>query len=133
MGKLVSYISILVAIDLLFLITGQLGTDSTTSIIIGSILDPSSITFANLWKTLILAAGIGGLTLAAGVFTGIISRASEVIIFIPIALGLSVLVGDFISVFNYLRSFNLVLATLVMAPIIIIFVVTILEWLRGKD
>jgi len=133
MGKLVSYISILVAIDLLFLITGQLGTESTTSIIIGSILDPSSITFANLWKTLILTAGIGGLTLAAGVFTGIISRASEVIIFIPIALGLSVLVGDFISVFNYLRSFNLVLATLVMAPIIIIFVVTILEWLRNKD
>ncbi|KKL78219.1 hypothetical protein LCGC14_2027020 [marine sediment metagenome] len=132
MGKLVSYISILVAIDLLFLITGQLSVNSPTSVIMGAILSPGSMTTSQWWS-LLITGGIALLTVGAAVVVGVISRSFELIIFIPMAVALAALVGDFATVFVYLASFNIVLATVIMTPIMIIFVITIVEWLRGKD
>lgn len=132
MGKLVSYISILLAIDLLFLVTGQLSINSPTSSIMGAILSPGTMT-SSQWWALLITGGISLLTVGAAVVVGVISRSFELIIFIPMAVALSALVGDFATVFVYLASFNLVLATLVMTPIMVIFVITIVEWLRGKD
>ncbi len=132
MGKLISYLAILVSIDLLFLITGQLGQNSPTSIIINSFLDPGNINTGQLW-VLLITGGISLLTVGAAVVVGIVSRSFEIVIFIPIAIGLAALIGDFATIFVYLASFNVVIATLVMAPIMILFVMTIVEWLRGKD
>ena len=132
MGKLVSYISILLAIDLLFLVTGQLSVNSPTSAIMGAILSPGTMT-SSQWWTLLITGGISLLTVGAAVVVGVISRSFELIIFIPMAIAMAALIGDFATVFAYLASFNIVLATLIMTPIMVIFVITIVEWLRGKD
>jgi hypothetical protein len=132
MGKLISYLAILVSIDLLFLITGQLGLNSPTSIIINAILDPGNITTSQLW-ILLITGGISLLAVGAAVVVGIVSRSFEIVLFVPMAIGLSALIGDFATIYVYLASFNAVLATLIMAPIMILFVMTIVEWLRGKD
>lgn len=132
MGKLIGYLSIIVLIDLIFLITGQLTSSSPTSVIINAILDPSNIESSQLF-ILLITGGISLLAVGAAVVVGVISRSFEIVLFVPVAISLSVLIGDFATVFVYLASINVVWATVIMAPIMILFVMTIVEWLRGKD
>ncbi len=132
MGKLISYLSLIVLIDLIFLITGQLTSSSPTSIIINAILDPANIEASQLF-VLLITGGISLLAVGAAVVVGVISRSFEIVLFIPVAISLSVLIGDFATVFVYLASINVVWATIIMAPIMVLFVMTIVEWLRGKD
>ena len=132
MGKLIRMISILIFIDLLFIITGQLTLNSPTSAIIQAILDPANIQSSQLW-TLLIISGISILSLTTAVVVGIVTRNLEFFFFVTISLGFATLVGDFVTIFVHLASFNIVLATLIMGPIIILFVFTVLEWLRGKD
>lgn len=133
MGKLVTYLIILIFIDILFLITGQLGTDSLTSLISTAIQDPSIITTSSFQGTLIGTAGLTGLIAAAGVIVGLFFSATNVALFIPMAIALSLLMGDFLTVYNILRAQNFVLATVIMAPIMFIFYLIIVEWLRNRD
>ncbi len=132
MGKLISYLSIIVLIDLIFLITGQLTQSSPTSVIINAVLDPANIETSQLF-ILLITGGISLLAVGAAVVVGVISRSFEIVLFVPVAISLSVLIGDFATVFVYLASINVVWATVIMAPIMILFVMTIVEWLRGKD
>lgn len=133
MGKLVNYISILLFIDLMFLITGQLTTVSPTSIIIGAVLNPETMLTTKFYLIFLGLVGIAGIAATAGVTSGIVTRGIDVLAFTAMALALSTMLGDFISIFLVLRSINIVLATVIMAPLIMLFVVTIAEWLRGKD
>ncbi len=133
MGKLVTYLSMMIFIDLFFIITGQIGQVSSTSIILNTILDLSNI-FGSAFYILLFITAIGGIAVTSGVTTGIINKAGiDLLAFTATAVSLSFLVGDFLSIFNYLFTLNAVLATLIMAPIIILFLLTIFEWLRGKD
>ena len=131
MGKLVSFIIILIIIDILFLITGQLTLDSSTSIIIQSIKDPSAITKLNFWTVLITGLSVLGAT--AAVFAGFVTKSSDVVIFIIMSTALSLMIGDFVNIYNELASFNKPLATIIMAPILIIFALIIVEWAKNKD
>ena len=133
MGKLVNYIPILSFIDLMFLITGQLTTVSPTSIIIGAVLNPETMLTTQFYLVFLGIVGIAGISATAGVTSGIVTRGIDVLAFTAMALALSTMLGDFISIFLVLRSINVVLATVIMAPLIMLFVVTIAEWLRGKD
>ncbi|KKN69654.1 hypothetical protein LCGC14_0439570 [marine sediment metagenome] len=133
MGKLVTYLSILIFIDILFLITGQLDISSGTSVITGAILDPSAFKTSVFFLIFLGVAGIAGLLATSGVTTGTLVTATNVLAFILMATAMIGLLGDFITVFVYLNSQNPVLAKVVMAPIIMLFAVTIAEWLRGKD
>ncbi len=132
MGKLITYITILVFIDLMFLITGQLVINSPTSAFLQAILDPANIQSSQLW-TLFITGGIATLTIVGSVVAGIVTRNVEFFFFVPIALGMATMIGDFATIFLYLASFNIVLATLIIAPIMTLFVLIIAEWLRGKD
>ena len=131
MGKLVSFIIILVIIDLLFLITGQLTLDSPSSLIINVIQDPSIITQASFWT--ILITGIGALAVTTAVIAGIVTRQSDIVLFITMGTALALLIGDFAVIYVHLASFNRTLATLIMSPILLIFTLIIIEWIRGKD
>ncbi len=132
MGKLIRMVSILLFIDLLFIITGQIVTNSPTSAITQALLDPGNIQSSQIW-TLIITGGLTLLTLTTSVVVGIVTRNVEFFFFIPIALGMATMVGDFATIFVHLASLNIVFATIIMAPIMILFLFTILEWLRGKD
>ncbi len=131
MGKLVSFIIILIVIDILFLITGQLTLDSPSSLIINVIQDPSTIVQASFWT--ILVTGMSLLTAAAAVFAGFATKNSDITIFIVMGSGLALLIGDFAVIYNHLASFNKPLAVLIMSPILLIFTLVIIEWVRGKD
>ena len=131
MGKLVSMLGILIFIDILFLITGQLDISSGTSVVTGAILDPSLFKSSVFFLLFLGAAGIAGLVATSGVTTGTLVSATNVLAFAAMAVAMTALIGDFLTIYLTLRASNEVLAIVVMAPIIMLFAVTIAEWLRG--
>ncbi len=131
MGKLINLVLILIMIDLLFIITGQLTLDSPSSVIITALTNPEAIQDSNFWT--ILFVGLSGLALVGGVVAGIVTRSSDVTIFIVMGTSLILMVGDFVDVFNHISGINPVLATVIMSPIILIFTLVVIEWVRGKD
>ena len=133
MGKLVTYLSMLIFIDILFLVTGQLDLNSGTSVVTGAILDPSLFKTSVFFLLFLGIVGIAGLASASGVVTGSLLSATNVLAFSAMAIAMTALLGDFITIYVSLRVFNEVAAIFIMAPILMIFAVTIAEWLRGKD
>lgn len=131
MGKLISFILILVIIDILFLATGQLTLSSPSSLIITAIQDPTVLNATNFWT--ILITGIGALVVVSAIIAGIATRNSDITIFAAMAGSLALLIGDYLVIYNHLASINQPLAIIIMAPIMITFTLTIVEWLRGKD
>ncbi len=133
MGKLVTMLGILIFIDILFLVTGQLDLSSSTSIVTGAILEPTLFKTSVFFLIFLGVAGIGGLIATSGVTTGILANATNVLAFILMATAMIGLLGDFITIYVLLNASNQVLSKLIMAPVIMIFAVTISEWLRNKD
>jgi len=131
MGKLITLLAILIFIDMLFIITGQLVLDSPSSVIISAVTDPSSLKDSNFWA--ILVTGLGGLAVVGAVIAGIATRSSDILVFVLMATSLSLLIGDYVSIFNHLYALNNVMATIILVPVIVIFALVIIEWLRGKD
>ena len=77
--------------------------------------------------------GIAALVSTSSVSSGILTRISDILIFTVMAVAMTGLLGDFLIIFLYLKDQNLILATALFVPILLIFVMTIAEWLRGKD
>lgn len=133
MGKLVTMLGILIFIDILFLVTGQLDLSSSTSVVTGALLEPTLFKTSVFFLIFLGAAGIGGLIATSGVTTGILANATNVLAFILMATAMIGLLGDFITIYVLLNASNQVLSKLIMGPVIMIFAVTIAEWLRAKD
>ncbi len=146
MGKIVTYLTILIMIDLFFISTGQICNNaigcSLGSIIFSSILNIQNILTLNFFTEFIgsvgqlfnSATGIGSIILGTTVFLGALALVpTEQRLFIPIAFSLSLLVADFVFIGTYLISLNAVLGTFIIAPLAILYVFTVVEWLRGKD
>lgn len=146
MGKLVTYITMLVFIDLFFIATGQIcNTDagcSLGSILLNSVLNIQNILSFNFFTEMIGAignlfnsgTGIGSLILGGAVIVGLATFIpSEQRLFIPLAFSLALLASDFVFIGSYLISLNAVLGTFIMAPLILIYTLTIVEWLKNKD
>ncbi len=133
MGKLVTYLGILIFIDLLFIVTGQLDLSSNLSVVSGAILNPSTFKTSVFFLLFLGIAGIGGLIATSGVTTGLIANATNVLAFTAMAIGMIGLLGDFLTIFNTLSVYNNVLAIVIISPLMMLFAVTIAEWLRGKD
>lgn len=156
MGKLVTFLTMLMMIDLMFIVTGQLCNSgdacSFTSIIFAMMINPSTSTLST-WFTAIIgnigdllagsstSGGMGSLLgyLAAGagiavtVGSLIFGVKNDAVLFATTGIALSLLVGDFVNIYAYLYSGNPVVATIIMSPITVLYVFTCLEWLRGKD
>lgn len=145
MGKLVTYISILIFIDLMLLFTGQIcsATDCTlSSSIFNAIINFGDVTVTQLFSELIgdiankisSFTGILSLLAAGGVIIGGFVATKELrILLIPMMLTLALLASDFVTIATRLISLNPVLGTVVMAPLTIIYVIVVQEWWRGKD
>lgn len=155
MGRIVTYLTILIVMDLMFIVTGQLcaGGDSCTltSAIFGIIMNPSLATLSswfhgligdlgsllsgnaspgqigNLISTLI---GAGG---AIAVGSLVFGLKNDSILFAPTGVALSLLVVDFVNIYSYIAVSSPVLALFIFSPIIVIFVFTCLEWIRGMQ
>lgn len=133
MAKMLWAVMTLIIIDILFLVTGQLGVESVTSLISNAILDPSSITFSTFWTAMIGDGGIGAIAVGVGVTVGSLISATNVIVFLPMGLVFAVLIGDYLTIYNLLADSNPVLATMIMVPVMMAFIITVVEWIRAKD
>jgi len=133
MGKLITMLGILIFIDILFLVTGQLDLNSPTSIITETLIDPSNFKSFGFFTLFLGVVGIAALAATSGVTTGTLVSATNVLAFLAMAIAMGALLGDFITIYIVLNALNPVLSKLIMAPVIMIFTVTIAEWLRGKD
>ena len=145
MGKTLTFLSILIFADLFFLITGQIcasGTCTISSILFNAILNVGNVTFTQFFTELIGNAlslfnsitGFAALFSGAGVIIGAYIYTKDItVLFIPVAFSLALIASDFVIISSYLISLNPILGILIMAPLSIIFVFTIVEWLRGKD
>lgn len=145
MGKLIRYLSILIFIDLFFIVTGQICNSSVgcslNSIIFNSLLNIDQVTNFSFFTELIgnigdlfsSVTGLAALALGTTVVVGSLFIPGEIRFFIPITLSLALLISDYVFIASYLVSLNVVLGTFIMAPLIVIYVITVVEWLRGKD
>ncbi len=145
MGKIVTFLTILIFMDLFFIATGQICNSgagcSIGSILLNAILDIGNATASTFFTNLIgditnlfdSATGISALLLGATVLIGSLFIPGDIRFFIPITFSLALLSSDFVFIASYLISLNAILGTFIMAPIILIYIVTVLEWLRGRD
>lgn len=125
---------ILITIDILFLATGQLTLDSPSSLILQSIENPETIITQNFWSAVISGVtGLSALAIGAIVVVGLVSRRSDIVIFVAMGITLSLLIGDYLVILTYLLSINKVLATISFGVLAIIFPMIIVEWVRNKD
>ncbi len=140
MGKLITFILALIFIDLLFIFTGQV-TDSISSNIFEALLDLGNFNATDFFKEMIGDAkdffksgtGIMAFFVGAGVTIGALFSKNDTLLFIPIALSFGVLAFDFVVIYSKLAEHSLVFATLIMAPVVIVFTIVIVDWVRGKD
>lgn len=138
MGKLLNYILMLVFIDLLLMITGQID-NTVNSVLLSTILDVHNFTFGLLWQQLISSVTENGLAwiigAVAGVATGYFISVTDTKLFIPAGLVLGTLVTDFYTFYDTMinSGVDIVLATLIITPIIVSFTFMIIEWVRGRD
>lgn len=145
MGKLITFITLLIFLDLFFIATGQICNAgagcSIGSILLNAILNIGNVTASTFFSNLIgditnlfnSATGISALLLGATVLIGSLFIPGDIRFFIPITFSLALLSSDFVFIAAYLISLNAILGTFIMAPIILIYIITVVEWLRGKD
>ena len=144
MGKIYYYLSALIFMDLLFVITGQ--TCSTGACSLGSILFNALLNLQNFEASLFFSeligsvgnlagsvTGFASLLIATGVTIGTVISKSDTLLFIPMGLSLALIGADFIFIAGILLNLNFVLGTLVMAPLIAMYAFTALEWVKNKD
>jgi hypothetical protein len=151
MGRLQTYLSILIMFDLLFVITGQICTSasscSLTSIIFSMAVNPSLSSLSNWFTGLIgnaaaLVAGAASIGTIAFLIARLTSSgisaqalfqglANDSILFAATGIALSLIVGDFVAIFQYLASFSLIGALLSMSVMCTMYILTVLEWVRG--
>lgn len=130
MSRLIGYISILgtmlIGAHLLELI------DNTgTSILLSWLADPSNLFtssfFTNLSAILTLFAVVG---IAAGIF---LSQKTDQAALIGIT-SLFFLVGwDILAIYNELKEINSDFAILLVSPFLLVYMLTVIEWWRGRD
>lgn len=142
MGKMIQMVSLIVMIDMFFLVTGQL-TGTLTSLIFESLLQIGQVSASEFFTNLIGNAsnltgstvGLLSLLSAGAVVIGAFLATREIqLLFIPMTGTLAFFAMDFVSIYNNnLRTANPVLAVMIMAPIILIYFMVAVEWLRGKD
>ncbi len=146
MGKLIFFITLLIFIDLFFIATGVACAGSSctlSSVIFNAIISLDTLTFGQMFSELIgnvsdignSTAGFAALLVGGGIAITAAFLATRQIelLLIPVAATFGLITGDFIIIASYLFAENSVLGMFVMAPISIIYVLTVLEWWRGKD
>ena len=130
MGKMATYIIMLTGIMLLFHIAGLI-ENTGNSELLNLALDPSSIadtpTYVVLLETfaVVIAAGV--------IIIGLIFNISELAIIAPMALYFLNMGWDFLAVFNKVKATSPIIALLIFSPLLILWLVVIIDWWRGRD
>ena len=128
MGRTVTLILLMSGISLLFYIGGLIhGTLNST--LLNLLLNPSQYQLSGLSLTAIAALGLAGT--AAIAILSIKSGQADLAIRIFFGLYLLSLMADFLAVYNVVASTNAVLALLIFSPILVIWLITVVEFVGG--
>lgn len=141
MGKLTTYLIIMSGLTLLFYFTGLIQDCGDDGLCEGStpngklldiLLKPQDMKQSTMGDYIvgILAglAALGSLLLSGVVFERLEYAATASFVGFLFTVG-----WDFIAVFNVVRESAPALAILIFAPFLLVFIPTVLEFLRGRD
>lgn len=131
MSKLLTYIAILSVIIILFHLSGII-TGTPLSFFADAVLRPESLRTNQFYTTVygaILAILVGS-SIVIGLF---IPQRLDIIVLVPVAIMLFLVGWDLFVVYNTLRMINDALALVIFSPLMIIYILTVVEWWRGKD
>lgn len=127
MGKFVTYIILMGFMDLVFNLAGLIPTSSLLSLLV----NPSSIMTSQFWLNALNVISL--VTLGGGVIYGFITRNIELVTISPFIVYMANLMFDFLAVYNSLASENQGIAILIFSVFFLVWIVTCVEWWRGRD
>lgn len=127
MEKTWNYLFIISGMMLVFYFTG-LSTSSGT--MLSFMLNLQNVNTTTWWLTVV---GLLSGTSAATILIGFVSKNVELALVAPLALFLLISGWDIIKIFIFLASLNYVLATLFLGPFLLMYIMIIVEYWRGRD
>ncbi len=130
MGKLTTYMIVISGLLLLFHLGGLIDKTPNAELLT-AILNPENIKEGNLGLKAIIA--IEAIGLVGAVILGLRGGNVELAASSLFAVFLLNFGWDLVRVFSVLRDANEVMALLILSPIMILYVITIVEWWRGRD
>lgn len=133
MGRMTTFIILSSGFLLLFYFGGLLDESASTgNLLLNLLLNPQDITISTFTEVSLVDAL---LTLGvAGIAVGLVLAGNlDLAVLASVSLALLTLLMSFIDVFAVVFNANPVMATLFLAPYILLMVTTTLEWWRGRD
>jgi hypothetical protein len=130
MGKLKNYVLIFSGLMLLFYFTGLI-PNTPTATMLNMLLDITG--FANNLLYLKVIAVISMIGLAVSVVLGFLNINQELAVSTAFCIFMFNLLWDIISVVSAIASVNRVLAVLFFSPILLVYIITLFEFWRGRD
>lgn len=133
MGKLNMYIMAMVVWVLLFNFAGLLGGGSTYLLNNIGILNPENLGSTQFYITMvaIFAVTIAGVAIGSAVFRD----ASIILLIKNVAIGelLIVLLWDLLALYRVVTLTNRYIALLIFVPLMLVYLLTLAEWVRGMS
>lgn len=129
MGKLTTYLIIMIGVITLFHLFGLI-ENTGTSLLVNLAFNPENIKTMPMYSIIVTA-----LTAIIGVAVSLFATKdkSDFAITSLIVTGLLNLGWDFLAVFNVVKAESTIAAVLILSPLMIVWFFTVIEWWRGVD
>ena len=125
--KITTYVIIFSGVLLLFYFGGLLGGGANS--LLDFLLNSQDFSFSEQWTTLLI--GIGGL--AVGVAAGWVTKDPYVGVMTSATIYLGGLLSSFVIVYQKVYAEVNFIAILIFAPLMLLLLISLLEWWRGRD
>jgi len=127
---MIKYVLLLSVVLLLFHFGGLI-EDTPISVLINLLLNPDSLRTSNLYA---IIAGALAVVATVGIIIGSLATTrTELVVKVAVVEFLIVIGWDLIAIFNKLALMNITLATLIVSPLLIVYLLTAIEWWMGRD
>lgn len=133
MGQATTFVMILTGLLLVFYIGGLIDLGSTpNSLVLSWMIQPEELRSSPLFTTVIVALQA---LAVVGVFVGFVTgrAAPELAAMTPVAIWMFNIAWDFIEAYGKVAEQNQILAVLVFAPLLVMYLITVVDFWRGKD
>ena len=131
MGKLTTYILIMSGLMLLFYFSGLLPEGTVSNTLLSMLLNPGNLKNSPIGlDSDVLFTGV----MTAGLVIGYLLYSNvELGITAIFVLAMGGFLWDFTRVYNVVYLANPVIAILLFSPVMLLFIITLIEWWRGRD
>jgi len=128
MDKITTYIAVLGVVILMFYFGGVI-VDTPSSVLLGVLLHPANIESSPFW---ILALGALSILTSGGIALGFyIAGKPDMAVRVLLIPALLSIGWDIVAIFNSLEALSVLIATILIAPLLVIYLLSLVEWLTG--